>query len=712
MKKLLCSLLALASVAGACAQPLMSWDEAYKQADEVIATLTLDEKLGMTRGYNKFFLPGVPAKGLPYIYTADATLGVRINNTIPDPSMVRQPEKTTQFPASIMLAATFNPALSYDYGKAVGEEARMCGAGVMLGPGMNIYRGSQCGRNFEYLGEDPYLAARFVERYVEGMQSTGTLACIKHFLCNNTEFYRRRSNSIVDERAIMEIYTPAFKAGIDADAATLMTSYNQLNGEWTGQSKYVITDLLRGTLGFRGLVMTDWKSVYDWKKVVLSGQNLEMPGQNESMPKIEYFYLKETLPEAFERGDFTERDIENMIRPTIATCIRFGLYKRFADGGQFAPELEAKMPEHAEVAYRTAVEGTVLLRNDGILPLGTDRKVLLAGRWAKRLPVGGGAAKVKGYDIVTFDKALRAAFGDRLTVIEEPTAEQLAAADVVICATGTYDAEGTERPFAMEKRDEALVRLAVANNPRTIVVVNSGSGIDMSAWADKSAALLYGWYPGQNGYNAIRDIIIGAANPSGKLPMTIERSFDDSPARNTVPFGVKLSKAKGNPNEQFFHPFTYDVHFDESVLVGYRWYESKGIAPLFPFGHGLSYTTFELSNPRILSRGKVKTITAEKPLKIAIEVRNTGSREGAEVVQLYVGENNPTVLRPKKELKAFRKVTLAPNQKKVVVFELDRSALAFWDDKAHEWHVNAGEYTVSLGTSSANIVAELPIVAN
>ena len=705
MKHLLLATLAIASVAMLSAQPQMSWDEARKQADVLLSRLTIEEKTEMTHGYNKFFLPGAPEKGIPYIYTADASAGVRINTSLPDKSMVKLPEKTTQFPATIMLASTFDPELSYEYGKAVGEEARMSGVGILLGPGMNIYRQSQCGRNFEYLGEDPYLASRFVEQYVRGMQSTGTMACIKHFLCNNTEFYRRRSNSVVDERAIMEIYTPAFRAGIAADAGSLMTSYNQLNGEYTGQSKAVITDLLRGRFGFEGLVMSDWESVYDWKKIILSGQNVEMPGIQHK------YYFKKSPADLIAEGEITESDLDNMLRPMLAACIRFGLYDRYNNGRQYAPELEANMPEHCATAYRVAAEGTVLLTNNGILPLSADHKILLTGRWATKVPHGGGSSKVKGYDHVTFADALKAKFGDKVSVVAKPTAEQLQNADVVICATGTYDSEGTERPFAMEKKDEASVRLAVKSNPNTIVVVNSGSAVDMSAWADTAAAILYGWYPGQNGYQAICDIITGVINPSGKLPMTIERSFADSPAHDYLPSVARLDKAVGNPNEKFFYPFTYDIHYTESVLVGYRWYDTKGIKPLFPFGFGLSYTSFELSNPKILSRGKVKTITADKPLKIAIEVRNTGHREGSEVVQLYVSENNPTVLRPKKELKAFRKVTLAPNEKKVVVFELDRSALAFWNDTTHDWQVNAGDYTVSLGTSAANIVAELPIQA-
>ena len=702
MKKILFTALAVITAAGLSAQPRMRWNEALIKADSLIARLSLEEKAAMTHGYNKFFLPGAPEKGIPYVYTADASCGVRINKSLPNPDMIVLPEKTTQFPATIALAASFDTDLAYEYARAIGEECRMSGAEILLGPGMNIYRNSQCGRNFEYLGEDPYLAARMVEQYVKGIQSTGTMACLKHFLCNNTEFYRRRSNSIVDERAIMEIYTPAFKAGIDAGAGSVMTAYNQVNGEWAGESKYVITDLLRGQLGFNGLVMTDWRSVYDWKKVVRSGQNVEMPGEK-------YFFITDDVMSLLEKGEITEKEVEDMIRPQVAACIMFGLYDRILSGNKYEPEMAEKLPEHADIAYRTAAEGTVLLSNNGILPLGTDRRILLTGRWAEKVPNGGGAAKVKGYDLVTLGEALRRHFGNNVSYIEKPTAEDLASADAVICATGTYDAEAAERPFAMEKRDEALVRLAVESNPNTVVVVNSGSGIDMSAWSEKAAAIIYGWYPGQNGSLALADIIVGKVNPSGKLPMTIERSFADSPACNTVPKGASIKKAKGNPNEFFFS--VYDVNYDESVLVGYRWYETKGLKPLYPFGYGLSYTTFSLDSPKVLSRGKVKTLTAEKTLKIAIEVRNTGEREGSEVVQLYVSEKNPTVLRPHKELKDFRRVTLAPGEKKVVVFELDRNALAFWNDKTHSWHVNPGEYVVSLGTSSADIAAELPIVA-
>lgn len=701
MKRLILSFAAIMVAAATFAQKgdMMSWEEATVKADEVLKTLSLDEKIEMTHGHNMFFLPGAPAKGLPHVFMVDASAGVRINHNLIDQSEVRHPSKTTQFPANIMLASTFNNDLAAKYGEAVGWETRMAGAGVLLGPGMNIYRSSQCGRNFEYLGEDPYLAARMVENYVTGMQSTGTMACLKHFLANNTELLRRLSNSVVDERAIMEIYTPAFKAGIDAGAGSVMTAYNQVNGEWCGQSKYVITDLLRGTLGFKGLVMTDWRSVFDWKKLVLSGQNVEMPG------KVNEYYHINSVRGLLKDGELTEKNIDDMIRPMIATCIRFGLYERFKNGQPNEDALEEKLPEHEKISYQTAAEGTVLLKNNGILPLKEGQNVLLVGRWAKVAPQGGGSSRVKGFNQVTSEQALLNSLRSKVTAIEKPNFIQLQKADVVVVATGTFDAEGRERPFAMQEADEALVRMACAANKNVIVLVLSGSGIDMSNWNDKASAIVYGWYPGQSGMQAIADIMVGKVNPSGKLPVTIEKSFKDSPAYGMVPAGVTMNHSQRNINELWIAK-PYDVEYKESVLVGYRWYETKGIEPLYPFGYGLSYTTFAIDKAKA-----PKTITADKPVKVSVRVENTGAIDGAEVVQLYISENNPTVLRPKKELKHYEKIWLKAGDKKTIDFELSWQDLAFWNDKTHAWDVNKGEYTISLGNSSANITATCTIVA-
>ena len=446
--------------------------------------------------------------------------------------------------------------------------------------------------------------------------------------------------------------------------------------------------------------MTDWKSVFDWKKVVFSGQNVEMPGI------LSGTYYTNTVRDLIKSGELTEKNIEDMIRPMIATCIRFGLYDRFKNGQPNEDHLASKLPEHEKISLQTAAEGTVLLKNNGILPLREGQQVLLVGRWANSTPKGGGASEVKGFNQVTPEQALLNALRSKVTAIEKPNFIQLQKADVVIVATGTRDREAVERSFEMDEEDEALVRMACAANKSVIVLVLSGSGIDMSAWNDKASAIIYGWYPGQSGMQAIADIMVGKINPSGKLPMTIEKSFKDSPAYGMIPRGASISKAYRNPNELWFYPRTYDVEYKESVLVGYRWYESKGIEPLYPFGYGLSYTTFELGKAKA-----AKQISAEKPLKVSIRLKNSGSRAGSEVVQLYVSENNPTVLRPKKELKAFKKVHLEAGKSTTVTFELKHSDLAFWNDKTHAWEVNKGTYTLHLGNSSANIVSTVSVEA-
>ena len=693
MKKIALSTLLLFFAVSGFAQPRMSVVEAARQADSLLSKMTLDEKISMTRGYSRFFFNGIERLGIPYIYLSDASQGVNMRHNLPDPTMVRQLEKSTAFPCPIMLAATFNPALAYDYARSIGEECRAGGVEVLLGPGLNIYRNSQCGRNFEYFGEDPFLTSRITENYVQGMQSTGTAACLKHFLANNTEFYRRRSNSILDERTMREIYLPGFEADIAAGVACVMTSYNRINGEWAGQSKEVITDLLRGELGFEGLVMTDWNSVYDMQKLILSGQNVEMPGSwKEDI----------TAQELLSQGKITEADIDAMIRPLIATCIRFGLYDRKGDE-KYKPELLAKLPEHEAAAYRTSSEGIVLLRNDGLLPLKPGTKILAAGQFIDEIPRGAGSAAVKGYNNVTLRQALEEQFGDRVTFAEKPTKEQFAAADVVLVSVGTLDAESIERPFALPSSAEKLVQQAVGANPRTVVLVNSGSGIRMTGWADKAAAILYGWYPGQNGFRAIAKVLSGELNPSGKLPITIEKEFADSPAKGTIP-----------PDGQFYNECRnerliqlYDIPYTEGVLVGYRWYDTKGIEPLFPFGHGLSYTTFELSKPRL----SAKAIADGEKVKISVRLTNTGTLPGAEVVQLYVSEKNPAVIRPVKELKGFRKTELAPGASQVVEFEIAYRDLAYWCDLTHAWRVNPGDFEMLLGTSSADIRHTLPLIA-
>lgn len=657
------------------------WDDAYKWADAKLQELSLNEKLDFTVGYSEFFFHGFPQKGVPHIYLSDATQGVHIRRNLKDTVTVRQLDKSTAFPAPVMLAATFNPSLAFEYGKAVGEECRYGNIGILLGPGVNMARNSQNGRNYEYLGEDPLLSGIMAAEYIRGIQSQGTAACIKHFIGNETEFYRRRSNSRIDSRALHEIYMKPFKLAIDAGVAFVMTSYNKLNGEWTGESRFVIDTLLRGDLGFRGSVMTDWRSVYDNLKTVKSGQNTIMPGSDR---------IREEIRQSVACGDLTESDIDAMIRPELATCHAYGLYDPSKRGRTYGCDYSA----HCEIARKTAEEGVVLLKNNGILPMNPreNRKILVTGPYLNRnLSISNSSADVEGYDVISFIDALKKEFGNNVEVVEKPTDARIKEADVVITSTGTIDREAYERPFELPIAEESRLKRILRLNSNTIVVAFTGSGIRMTDFADNTAALIYGWYPGQNGMEAVAGVISGRINPSGKLPFTIEKDFADSPAFGTMPANGKFYTKI--VNESLIMP--YDVDYDESVLVGYRWYDTKNILPLFPFGYGLSYTDWEIAKPKI----RIK----DGRLLISAKVRNLGKMRGKQTVQVYVSEMSPTVTRPEKELRGFEKIEVEAGKTATSEISIDLNELGYYDDKACEWKLNPGEYMVSIGTSSKDI---------
>lgn len=684
ISRILPKLLLLATAASVYAIGTPDWQTSYAWADAKLKELTLDEKLNMTVGYEEFFFPGFPEKGIPYLYLSDATKGVHLRPELTDTVHIRQLERSTAFPAPIMLAATFNPELSYEYGKAVGEECRAGGVELLLGPGVNLARNSQCGRNYEYLGEDPYMVGRMAAEYIKGLQSTGTAACIKHFIGNETEFYRRRTNSIIDERTLHELYMRPFKAGIDAGVAFIMTSYNKLNGEWTGESRYVIDTLIRRDLGFKGAVVSDWRSVYDHEKVVKSGQNSIMPGSRE---------IRNDIAGLVSSGKLTEKDIDSMIRPLLATCHAFGLYDR----EKYIPKLLSKFPDHERISMRTAEEGTVLLKNNGILPLENPngKKILVTGNYLdKDFNWVHASADVKGYDQISWRQALQKEFGDNLIFTAKPTDKEIKDADIVIVSTGTVDREAYERPFELPAAENNQLKRITALNPNTIVVVFTGSGVKLTDFAEDAAAIVYGWYSGQNGMAAVAGVLTGRINPSGKLPLSIEKDFNDSPAKDVMPKGAKFYTKL--VNERMITP--YDVNYDEGVLMGYRWYDTKGIAPLYPFGYGLTYTDWEITKPSV----KVK----DGKVVVKSGLKNIGKRDGAQVVQIYASEKNPTVVRPMKELKGVKKIFLAAGTNTRFEISFDIDELGFYDSENHGWKLNPGEYVIAIGTSSRDILHE------
>jgi len=665
-------------------QPL-SYEEADKKADSVLKIMTLDEKISLIGGDRSFFIKPIPRLNLSEVYMTDATQGVHIREKFRDVDLSDyQLEKSTAFPCPLLLSATWNTELSFKYAEAVGEECRAGGTGILLGPGMNIYRHSQCGRNFEYFGEDPFLASRMIENYVKGVQSTGTVATLKHFAANNTDYFRRKSNSIVDERTLHEIYLPAFKAGIDAGAFAVMTSYNLLNGEWCGESEYAINFLLRKQLGFKWLVMTDWWSVYDGEKLAKSGQDLEMPFA---------FALKEAH-ELIKVGKVKVANIDRMTKSILRTYFAMKLNDRKKE-----PQYIKKIDEHESVALHTAREGIVLLKNDdNILPLKKDVKnILLYGDYVEKLAVGGGAAFVEGYNNRLMLDELKKEFGDRINFVKNPTAEQIKSADIVLCNVGTDDSEGWDRSFELPESQEKKVLDCVNNNPNTIVIVTSGSGIRMTGWNDRAKAIIYAWYGGQTGNQALAEIISGKINPSGKLPITIEKEFKDSPGYGYVPAGEKLYTGWSNQLEKE-HP-VFDVNYKEGVFVGYRWYEDKKIEPLYNFGHGLSYTTFEYNDLKI-SKEK---FSESEIVNVSFTIRNSGNISGRETTQLYIQDVESSVPRPLKELKGFKKIELNPGESKTVELKLSKKDFSFWNPEITNWFAEKGKFIIHIGSSSKDI---------
>jgi beta-glucosidase len=663
-------------------QPL-PFDEAHRRAVEVVAEMSLDEKIALVGGDRSFFIRPIPRLGTPEVYMTDATGGIHLREAFDGHDLARyQPEKSTAFPCPLALAATWDPALARRYARAVGKECRAKRIGILLGPGMNIYRHAQCGRNFEYLGEDPFLAARIVEAYVDGVQSTGTMATLKHFVANETDWYRRRSNSIVDERALHEIFLPAFEAGVNAGARAVMTAYNLLDGEWCGQSERVIGGLLRGELGFRWLVMSDGWSVYDGPKLARSGQDLEMP----------HAVALRDAHALVERGLVRVEDLERMAASVLAACFSMRL-------DEPTPEPPpADFDRNVAVALETARQGIVLLHDrGGVLPIAAEaRDVLVTGPFVEEIAVGGGSARVKGFDHHSMLAALRARLGSRVRHVPSPTPEELRAADLVICKVGSRDSEGYDRPFALPDEQERAVRLCVEHNARTVVVVNAGGGVRMTDWHDRAAALLYAWYPGQIGNVALAEILTGAVNPSGKLPITIEREFADSPGAGYLPEGEALYE--GFRDEEERRRPVWDLRYHEGVFVGYRWYEHRGIEPLYPFGHGRSYTAFAYEELEV-----VDASSPDASVEVRFTLRNVGARAGAEIAQVYVEDVDASVPRPRKELKGFARVELAPGAAERIAVTLAPRAFQFWHPELARWTAEPGAFRIHVGASSRDL---------
>ena len=669
-------------------------EAAEKQARVLLSAMTPEERFAMVCGDGVDGILGVPRLGIPPVFFADAGAGINTDYAW----VKKRHEKSVAYPCLLLLAATWNPELAQAYGRSIGEECRSGGTHFLLGPAMNTYRVATCGRSAEYVGEDPWLGAHIIESHVRGLQSSGTAATLKHFVGNELDFHRRGSNSRIEERALNEIYFAPFRAGIEAGALGVMTSYNQLNGDWAGQSKHVCTDILRGQLGFQWLIMSDWISTYDGAKVSQSGLDLEMPAG---------WALKKDRAKVFGTPE-----IDRMALNILKTCIYAGFY----EPNYAKPDLEKHRPQWEQTARRSNLEGITLLQNNGILPLAasqTGKTILLAGNNSTREELGqSGSGHVKGYNLKTYVQTFTEAFADAKVIhSEKPTDEQIRAADLVLLFPGFpmgvpgYEGEGTDRPFVLP--DDALVERCVSLNPKTIVCVTAGGGVKMD-WAGKSAAIVQAYFGGQTGPAALRDILTGVANPCGKLPFTIEQRLEDSPgfaATNPKPNTDRPYPASDfldyvssdfflSPDKSQF--YVYDVDYAEGVFVGYRWYEEKNLPVRFPFGHGLSYTTFAYDDL------KVKRVGANKA-RVQFTVKNTGKLAGVEVAQVYVTDRQCSMPRPPQELKGFQKVQLKPGESRRITLELDETAFRFWSPVSKSWTVERGEFEIRVGSSSRDI---------
>ena len=702
-----------------------------ERVEDALSRMTLEEKVGMTTAQSKFSSRGVPRLGIPEVWHTDGPHGIRPEVLWDDWDQAGWTnDSCTAFPALINLAATWDKEMSLLYGRSIGEEARYRKKDILLGPGINICRTPLNGRNFEYMGEDPYLAGQMVVPYVKGVQENGVAACVKHYAVNNQEFQRTQSNSVVDDRTLYEIYLPAFKAAVqEGNAWAIMGSYNLYNGQFNCHNKKLLVDILKGEWGFDGVVVSDWGGCRDDEEAVLNGLDIEMGTWTNGLrgaasDGYRQYHMADPYLKGLREGKYTTKELDDKVRRILRTIFRTSMRPE-PNYGRFV------CPEHYQAARDISAAGVVLLKNDNnTLPLQVPEggKILLVGENAvKKMVVGGGSSNLKtAYEVNPLEGIqnayagwaevvwARGYVGDTSTsynlvdtgqdLSDSRSPEELIAeaveqakdADYVIFVGGLnksdhQDNEGTDRLQITLPYNQEDIILALAEVAKNLVVVNiSGSPVAMP-WADSAHAIVQGWYGGTESGNALADVLTGKVNPSGRLPFSVPFRYEDGPIKTEAQYpGIK---AEG---DQF-----WQTHYSEGVYIGYRWYSTQDIPVQFPFGHGLSYTTFEYSDARS-ARSSMKS--GEK-LVVAVDVTNTGAVDGAEVIQLYIADPESSIDRPVKELKGFEKVWLKAGEKKTVRFEIDADDLSYFDAEKHAWVAEPGEFQALLGSSSEDIKA-------
>jgi beta-glucosidase len=797
--------------------------EVERRVDSILNQMTLEEKVDLIAGVDFMYLRGVPRLGVPRLAMADGPMGVRNDGP------------ATAYGGGIALAATWNPTLAERIGVEFGRDARAKGKHFLLAPGVNIYKAPMAARNFEYFGEDPFLASRLAIGFINGVQSQGVSATVKHFAGNNSEFDRNNTDSIIDERTLREIYLPAFEAAVkEAQVGAIMDGYNLTNGAYMSQHAYLNNEVAKKEWGFRGVIMSDWISTYDAIGAANGGLDIEMPSGSQ--------FNRDKLLPVIEAGKVSVATIDDKVRRQLRVAMTFGWFDR----EQLDSSIPRENPQGRAAALQGAREGMVLLKNeDALLPLDGKRvkSILVVGPNAHPAVVGGGGSSlVEPFNAVSILEGLTAAAGSETEVLYarglptlaetigttqfsteagggesglhaeyfasadlsgtavlsrveprveiglnngeprfpegtlserwtgyytvpedgtydifiaaagdrgglyrlfvddkllidswdlnkamvdyvtlaldagahkvmlehhgrqkwpgerlqlgfsrhgdrvETAAKELAAkADVVVIAAGfdaSSESEGSDRTFRLPPGQDDLIKTMSTVNDRTVVVMTSGGAVDMNGWLDHVPALLQAWFPGQQGGTAVAEILFGTVNPSGHLPATFERRWQDNPSHD----------------HYYPEPGTMRIIYEDGLFVGYRGYEQNGVKPLFPFGHGLSYTTFKYSN---------FTVSPEKTndgnVQVTFDLTNSGNRAGAEVAQVYIADTHSRVPRPPKELKGFAKIELQPGETQRVTIELNRRSLSYYDVEAKAWHAEPGEFDVLVGRSSAAI---------
>lgn len=733
MKKILVSVLMLVSGLAATAQSLPVYLDESKpmeqRIEDALSRMTLDEKIRVIHAQSKFSSAGVPRLGFPDFWTDDGPHGVRPDVLWDEWEQAGQTnDSCVAFPALTCLTASWNPSLSRIYGESLGEEALYRNKAMILGPGVNINRTPLNGRNFEYMGEDPYLASRMVVPYIQGLQSKGVSACVKHYALNNDEEYRHQVNVVVSDRALHEIYLPAFKAAItEAGAWGIMGAYNLYNNQHNCHNEITLNRILKGDWGFDGVVVSDWGGCHNTEEAITNGLDLEFGSWTDGLTMgatnaYDNYYLAEAYKKLIKEGKYTTKELDDKVRRVLRTFYRTTMNTHRPHGFLCS---EA----HYDAAKKIAEEGIVLLKNDkGVLPmnLSKTKRVLVVGENAlKMMTVGGGSSSLKVQkEIIPLDgltarlgKDIEVDFargyvGDTVqsyngvtvgrSIVENRPADVLLAeavekakkADYVIMFGGLnksdfQDCEGHDRkqyalPYGQEKLIDALAKV----NKNFVYVNISGNAVEMP-WKKQVPAIVQGWFIGSEAGEALASVLVGDANPSGKLPFTWYAKLDDCGAHalNTYP-GTWREGGQ-----------IIDEEYKEDIYVGYRWTDKEKKTPTFAFGHGLSYTTFKISD----LRADKSELTQDGQISFTVNVKNTGKRAGAEVVQLYIHDSESSVERPYKELKGFKKVFLQPGESQDVTITIDKSALSFYDEVAKDWKAEAGEFVALVGNASDNL---------